>query len=133
MNKYPFYADVGYGNCFSTDRILGVIRTGTRASDQLLTYAKRHHHVYDCRSGRPLNSLFILDNGDIVLSHLGLVAARNRLNQPALMEDGLLANPQDEECAFSEVIMPEVPKVFQGRAETGAPNEALDDEPDIFV
>ena len=96
-----------------------------------MTFAKRHHHVYDCRDGRALNSIFILDNGDLVLSHLGLVSAKNRLNQPATMQDSLITTPQDQECAFSEVIMPEVPAVYQGSV---SPSTVLDEEDDdIFT
>lgn len=109
-----------------------MIRSGTKNADKVMSFAKAHAHIYDCRAGRALNSIVVLDNGDVVLSHLGVIAAKNRLNQPAMLQDSLLGSVQDNECAFSEVIMPDTPVVFQGGSNIKATEEDDDDDIDIF-
>lgn len=109
--SYPFFVDVGYGNTFNVDDILGVIRTGTRGADRALDWAKRNRKVWDCRMNKTLNSIFLLTNGDIVMSHLSLETARKRLNSGIR----LAADPanEDNECKYTEVIIPDTPMVFQ--------------------
>lgn len=109
--SYPFFVDVGYGNTFNADNILGVIRTGTRGADRALDWAKKNRKVWDCRMSKTLNSIFLLTNGDVVLSHLSLETARKRLNSGIRLS----ADPkeQDDECRYTEVIIPDTPMVFQ--------------------
>lgn len=63
-----------------------------------------------------LKSIFVLESGDVVLSHLSLETARKRLN----------IGSADEECRFTEVVTIEPPVIFK------EPPSPVDKEEDIF-
>lgn len=131
MNKisYPYFVDVGYGNTFNTDCIQGVIRVGTRGADRTLDWAKKNRKVWDCRMNKTLNSIFLLTNGDVVMSHLSLETARKRLNSGIR----LAADPpvEDNECRYTEVIIPDTPIVFPKSAPNVVDTEDIFDEDEV--
>jgi len=75
---------------------------------------------------KTLNSIFLLTNGDVVMSHLSLETARKRLNSGIR----LAADPptEDNECRYTEVIIPETPIVFPKPAPKVIDTEDIFDE-----
>ncbi len=63
------FADIGFGNCLATHRILSVVRPDSMPVKRLISEAREGGVLIDATQGRKTEGVIVTDSGHVVLSY----------------------------------------------------------------
>ncbi len=63
------FADIGFGNCLATHRMLSVVRPDSMPIKRLISEARERGMLIDATQGRKTEGVIVTDSGHVVLSY----------------------------------------------------------------
>lgn len=63
------FADIGFGNCLATHRMLSVVRPDSMPVKRLISEARERGMLIDATQGRKTEGVIVTDSGHVVLSY----------------------------------------------------------------